>query len=140
MFVLFGIYHGFLLILYQFFLPLLRKIRIWLFVKIIFFFHFICFSWLIFRAQSISQLFKMLKALLYNFHFAPHTGLKLMALNLALFTSPVIFIQIFQFRKNDLMAVYQLNTTVKVVFYLVCCYLILILGVSGAEEFIYFTF
>jgi len=139
-FVLFGAYHGLLLILYQSLLPLLKKLSVPRAIKIIFFFHFICFGWLIFRAQSASQLLELLKALILNFQFVADAGLKQMASKIIFFTWVVVLVNLLQFKRNDLITVFRLNWATKVIFYLTCFYLILIFGVSGAKEFIYFRF
>ncbi len=151
-FVVWGAYHGFLIIVYRLFTPLLKKFSLirneylkffWTCIKTLFFFHLVCFGWLIFRAQSINQVFAMLKALLFNFKIAAHLTPaypKYGFSEIIFFVWIVIVVQMFQFQKSDLMVIFKSNRWLKVIFYFTCFYLILIFGVNGAKEFIYFQF
>ena len=88
-------------------------------LKVLFFFHFICLGWLIFRAESLDQLNTMLYSLRYNFHWRV-TLQELAAFRSFLFYTGVLFlVQLFQYKKNDLMAVYKLPFYIKSIFYVV---------------------
>ena len=56
------------------------------------------------------------------------------------FIALLLIVQIIQHRKNDLLAIYKLHPAVKAVFYIICYFLILLYGVTSAQEFIYFQF
>ena len=71
-FVIWGAYHGILLITHRMLEPWLQRIpgpssawgrRGWLLIKMIFFFHLVCVGWLFFRAGSISQAWAMMAGL-----------------------------------------------------------------------------
>jgi len=153
-FVIWGAYHGILLVSYRLFhifiekIPYIRNIfaqRIWFSVRVIFFFHLICMGWLIFRAQSITQVLDMLYSLFFNFSFSP--DLLDMGLYLLFFISVLIFIQLIQYVKDDLMIVMKWPAYRRTILVLVIVYLFLYVMtlseealIGGGSEFIYFQF
>ena len=148
-FIIWGAYQGILLIIHRLLEPWLEKvpkprnyftIRIWQIVRGVFFFQLVCIGWLIFRAQSVKQIWHMLCALVFNFHFEPGFGLKLDFLQFMFFSFIVIVVFISQFLKNDVLVVFKTSIPVRIAFYMVCFFLLLIFGVTGGNEFIYFQF
>ena len=153
-FFLWGTYHGFLLIVHRLIKPYveaLPKIKnallknMWFAVRILFFFHLVCFGWLLFRAQSVAQVTGMIDALLFDYSIGPEFVHHV--LYLTFFAGFLIYIQIFQFYKQDLSFVVNSTKQIKLIFLLVIFYLTLyveILGrsvnVGGGSEFIYFQF
>ncbi len=148
-FIIWGAYHGLLLGLHRVLGPLFGKIKlkrksfiqkVWLPVKIIIFFNIISLGWLLFRAESISQAYKMLTAIIFNFNSPPGVNLFKYAQAITFFTFILILVQIFQYRKNDLLIILKTNIFFRALFYLVCFYLMLIFAEKSANEFIYFQF
>jgi D-alanyl-lipoteichoic acid acyltransferase DltB (MBOAT superfamily) len=148
-FVIWGTYHGILLIIHRFFKPQLAMIpeprniivrKTWFMIRVIFFFHLVCLGWLMFRAQSLNQLVDMLKAIAFNFNLANAVSITSALIGLGFFIWFLLLVQLKQYFSNDLMAVYKGNPVFKAAFYVVCFYLILIWGVTGGKEFIYFQF
>lgn len=151
-FVIWGIYHGILLIMHRIFTPFFKKIRfisfskegliekIWMCLKIIFFFHLVCFGWLIFRAASLSQACDMMRAVFMNFNFINDTGFKFSGLKIIFYIWVLLVVQIFEFRTNDLQFMLKTRTATRATFYYLCFYLILFFGAIGGKEFIYFQF
>ncbi len=154
-FIVWGAYHGMLLVAYRAFLPLIEKNsspkriridKIWFFIRVMFFFHLVCIGWLIFRAQSMTQVFSMLYSLFFNFSALPDSaGL---IFYLLFFVFPLLIVQLFQhIKKDDLMIVMKWPAYGKAIFILAITYLYLyaiILGgktlIGGGGEFIYFQF
>jgi len=147
-FAIWGVYHGVLLIIYRLLSPLIKKIpepkgivgkKIFFGVRVIFFFHLICLGWIIFRAQSMEQALNMLDGLLFNFSlqtsWITHTVSRLLLFGLLL-----LGVQIFQYTKKNLMAVFKLNPAFQFFLYLSMLYSMLLLGVKNIEQFIYFQF
>ncbi len=144
-FVIWGAYQGLLLIVHRLFQPSLAKIpnpknviieKIWFYIRVAFFFHLVCLGWLIFRAKSMDQIFSMLGSLIFNFKITP--GINLFSIiGLTWF---LLAVEFGQFIKNDLMVIYKSNILLKAAIYVTCYYLIIISGVSGGKEFIYFQF
>ena len=148
-FVIWGAYHGTILVIHRIFSPLFKIVpstkdafttKVWLFVKIIFFFHLICIGWLIFRSQSVIQAFQMLHGLFLNFDPTTVAGIGYMVFRMMFFITLLLIVQMFQYWKDDLMVVYKSNPVVKAVFYFICFYLLILLGAGGGEKFIYFQF
>ena len=75
-FLVWGCFHGFLLVCYRFFKgylptshnnPLIGKpLQL---ISIIFFFNIVCFGWIFFRATNIQSSFSLIQAIFYNFAF-----------------------------------------------------------------------
>ena len=148
-FIAWGIYHGLLLIIYRLLSDCFKNIyisvrpifkKIFSVINIIFFFHITCLGWLIFRAISIEQIYDMLYSLVYDFHLRQFLLFWDTIKALIFYTSLLIVVQIFQYVQKDLMVVYKASRIVKVLFYIICFYSILIWGVTGGKEFIYFQF
>ncbi len=148
-FVLWGLYQAILLIVHRLCTPIfkLRTVakdifigRVWHFIKMVFFFNFMCVGWLIFRSQSVEQILDMLYALFFNFKFVPHLQIPYHG---AIFIGCVwilVLVQIAQYIKNDVLAVYKSNFILRAAVYIICYYLLVTFGVSDAKEFIYFQF
>ncbi|HAZ10430.1 MAG TPA: membrane-bound O-acyltransferase family protein [Candidatus Omnitrophica bacterium] len=144
-FVIWGAYHGMLLIIHRLLKPVLAKIpspknatigKAWFFLRVVFFFQLTCVGWLIFRAKSIGQILNMLGSFVSNFN----VGLDMGFFSLIRLIWLLILVQIAQFIKNDQMVVYKSNILLKAVFYIIFFYSIVMYGASGGKEFIYFQF
>lgn len=148
-FVIWGAYFGALVIIYRLLKPVLAKIppsgsffmRKALFaIRVVFFFHIVCFGWLIFRAHSLEQVLQMSRGLFFNFHISRYCGFNMDMRKFIFFTGLLFVMQIFQFRKNDLMAIRSCPCLVRALFYLITVYSMIIFGVNYAQNFIYFQF
>ena len=148
-FVLWGIYHGLLLIIHKLLVHILGKIpaiknyfldKTWYFLRIIFFFHLVCIGWLFFRAQSMEQVYKMLHGLIFNFKILPGLGMRLISEKLIFFLGMLIIAEIFQFVSKDQLVVFKSNRYFRGAFYYVCFILLMVWGAFGVNQFIYFQF
>ncbi|MFC1510037.1 MBOAT family O-acyltransferase [Candidatus Omnitrophota bacterium] len=144
-FVLWGIYQGALLIGHRFirtyFYPGQEKMPKNAFVMLLkmgIFFQLVCVGWLIFRAQSVSQLGEMLWAVLTQFNFNATLFVNLG--KVIMIISPLLVVQVGQYFSGDLMYLLRRHWFVKTFAYAFMTYLILGWGVMTAEEFIYFQF
>jgi len=136
-----GLYHGLLLVfnhLTKEFWPGLGKFleRVWRPVKIIFFFHLVCLGWLLFRAHSMAQVFQILSTLAFHFNLGMLARVPFAFMGILV----LLLVQMLQYRHNDLMYMFKIAPWKKGLFYFVCLFLIIIFGVTGAQEFIYFQF
>ncbi len=144
-FVIWGFYHGSLLCLHRLatkYLPLpvpktLWGQRAWQWFSIALMFVFTLYGWLIFRATDFPQLWAMTKAL---FSFQLNADLVRGVAKLLFYCWPLLLVQLYQYRTGDLMVMRRAPLLLQVVFYLVCFYSIVILGVFDAQSFIYFQF
>lgn len=73
-------------------------------------------------------------------HFYPDHTVFTPALQLCLIVGPLLVLQFFQARTNDLLILYRQHWLVQTIVYAFMGYLILGWGILKAEEFIYFQF
>ncbi len=146
-FVLFGVYHGLLLVLYTIFRAKCHSWvepktqmgeKIWFLIRIVFMFQLISAGMLIFRSQSVGQVFDMFGMIL--FHFAIDDQVIHMLQKFLIFVVPLLFIQWGQFKTGDLFFLYRRHWLIKTFAYSLMTYLLVGWGVMGSEEFIYFQF
>lgn len=147
--VLFGAYHGTLLVVERFLKRMAPWLRVPAPVAVIGMFHLMCLGYLIFRAQSFTQITAMVASL----GAPPHGGVRgsdlagmSSWLQLCLLGGPLLAIQLFQARRNDLLAHVRLPREARLGLLLGCAfvaYLHWVLygqGLQGGEEFYYFQF
>jgi D-alanyl-lipoteichoic acid acyltransferase DltB (MBOAT superfamily) len=148
-FVVWGAYHGALLICHRLFKPAflaMDKLSIvfsrtgWTAIKIVVFFHLVVIGWLFFRANSLHQAIDMLGGLLWHLEWAPNLDLAFLGQQLIFFTSLLLVVQWFQYKNDNLMIIYRSHPIIKTAFYIVAGLLLIIFGVSDGNEFIYFQF
>ena len=157
-FILWGLYHGLLLILYQVLVkerpgapasrpqtvqvPVFGRVWSWLLprlslsLRILFMFALVASGWLIFRVESREQFT----------YFITHLSLEATAqsattwANLVLFSLPLVVVQIAQQARNDLLVLTRLPIMLRAFLYATALALIIVLGVRQASEFIYVQF
>ena len=148
-FVLWGAYHGALLCAHRLLQPLLKRFftfrhaaadAIWRTLCVLVFFHIVCGSWLIFRADSLNQIWNMITAICtertLDREAIGENGL------LAVVTSGIflLLVQFVQFRSRDLMFVFRLPVVVRGVAYASIALGFMTFGEYGEIPFIYFQF
>jgi alginate O-acetyltransferase complex protein AlgI len=147
-FVIWGTYYGVLLVIHKLLTPVYKKLslpkipflqEIWFYMKAAFFFHLVCFGWLMFRANSLTQLCNMLHSLFFDFNIV-HSGVKVIGCSIVFYTWLLLLIEVIQHRKNDLMIISKLATGWRYAFYYACFLSIMLFGYYGAKAFIYFKF
>jgi len=144
-FIIWGAYHGVLLIIHRLLRQFLSKIptfknplieKMVYLLRVIFFFNLICLGWLIFRAESLLQIREMLRAVFFNLHFM----LPVDIIKFIFFVWLLIVVQVIQFTKKDLLVIYKSSFFNRAVFYILTIILLLMFGATGGNEFIYFQF
>ncbi|MBN1517261.1 MBOAT family protein [Candidatus Sumerlaeota bacterium] len=148
-FVLWGFWHGLLLIGFRLAerrlagrpVPVFSAIPATLKepLKIIGYFQLTCVSWLLFRCEDWGE---KLHSLLLNFslwQFADPAILTL-ARDIAVASAVLIAVQLYQYKRDDLMAMRRLPWWARALFYYVLLMLILLFGKMQGEQFIYFQF
>jgi D-alanyl-lipoteichoic acid acyltransferase DltB (MBOAT superfamily) len=145
-FVLWGLFHGLLLIAYRRLAestPLRRallgpgplaRVAGWALM-----FHFTCVGWLIFRARSVGQLADLARSLVFD--FAPtsidvHGALA----PLLLHTAPLLAVHACEAYFDDVLVVRKLPIGVRYSVYAATFYLTMLFGNFGGSDFIYFQF
>ncbi len=144
-FILWGLYHGLLLALYRIaeMLPAWPG-RSWFRTQLgrwvgkIVFFHLVCISWLLFRAESAGQAGAMLVTVLSDFRFTDFTfyaaGLMLF------FVGPLLAFEYWIERSGDLLVVINTHWLVQTLLYGYFVGMIVIFPPLTNQVFIYFQF
>jgi hypothetical protein len=143
-FVLWGFYQGILLVGHRMLEPWLARIRpvdlvdraCWKLLRIVATFHLVCFGWLIFRAQSLAQLWGMVRAIVERPAIPPSAQLVPVVLCIV----PLLLVQVVQYLSKDLDIVLRTPWYVRSVFYTFLFYAFILAGNFGGGQFIYFQF
>lgn len=142
-FFLWGLYQGILLVIYRVLrweepLGLMQKQT--LSVGKVFawgiFMILVGFGWCIFRIESISDLV----ILCQNMFTGPFLTGKATLVTIAIYGLPVLLLDLLQERRQSLLAIKQLPVAVRYGVYVTLFALIVVSGVGGGGEFIYFQF
>ncbi len=138
-FIIWGAYHGVLLIVYKLVDFKNDKKGFSKVIAILIYLIFTSFGWLIFRAESVNQLKDYLKALCFNWEIETQistielTKFGLISLFLAL-------VQFYQYFKNDLEPWFKWKSWLRVVWIVTLFYGIILFGIFNVRSFIYFQF
>jgi alginate O-acetyltransferase complex protein AlgI len=145
-FVLWGLYHGLLLIAYRA-AGRVRALHAWIGGRGILaratswavMFHLTCYGWLIFRARSAGQLVDMSRSLFTA--FAPGSvNVPEILVPVLLYTTPLLLVHVIEAHYDDLLVVPALSPGVRYSVYAATFYLTMLFGNFGGAEFIYFQF
>ena len=146
-FVVWGVYQGVVLVAARILQALGRRWRVvvpdgvnWRRVAVgVVMFHVTCLGWLIFRAESLDQVARMLLLVAHDFHPSP-TTVRAMILPLLLTIAPFLAVHIYQARHDDDTAVLALPWPVQYAIFGMVFYLVLLFGDFEGAQFIYFQF
>jgi hypothetical protein len=92
---------------------------------------------MMFRAESMVQVDQLLTAIFLNVF--TDDGIYSLS-RVSFFIAPVLALHAIQYRQNDLLVVFKWRPVLRAIFYFVCYYLLLLWGVEGGKEFVYFQF
>jgi len=101
-------------------------------------FSFFSLCCVLFQAADVSQALRIYHDLIFN--FSPHDISVEYARQILLFSLPAVLVQFLQYKKNDLLAVLQLPVWWRGSLYFAMYYLLVVYGVEGGKEFVYFQF
>lgn len=142
-FMIWGLYHGLLLVAYRVFDRDVNVQVVSLFnpkhlFKIVLMFHFICGSWLIFRAESMQQISGMLGALFFNFHM---TDFAVFSMAMILFFSgPLMVFEFWLEKTRDKLMILNVSWIYRACFYTYLVLMIIVFPPDKPQDFIYFQF
>lgn len=144
-FVLWGLYHGCLLVVYRLgeHLSRLGRIRIpggrlFRALNIIFFFHLICISWLLFRAESAGQALDMLSTIVTSLRITDFA--KFGFAMLAFFVTPFMALELWIERSGDMLRVVNSHWLLRSLVYIYFAIMIWVFPPLTNQAFIYFQF
>jgi len=145
-FVIWGAFHGAILVVYR----ALGNMKSashrdaqddgparWAF-KVLVMFHLTCLGWLVFRAESFTQLSAFLAQLAQPWHVT--ANLPQMTWQLVLLATPLFAVWLLEERTKNLNVIPSLSLLPRTLAYVVTLMAILSLGQFGGHEFIYFQF
>ena len=144
-FIAWGFYHGLLLIIYRMLefkqegiTRALMHHRIGKGLRIVFFFHLVCFSWLLFRAESIQQVWSMMTIVSSNFEITNFVYYA--SAMLIFFVGPLMALEYWIEKSGDLLKVINSHWIIRTSIY---CYFLSMLWIFPPltnQVFIYFQF
>jgi D-alanyl-lipoteichoic acid acyltransferase DltB (MBOAT superfamily) len=102
-------------------------------------FHVTCLGWLIFRANSVTQIGDMLRRIATDLRPSPST-MDSIVLPCVLAVVPLLVVHVYQARKGSESAVLGLRWPVRYALYGAVFYLVLLFGDFEGAQFIYFQF
>ena len=148
-FVLWGLYHGSLLAVHRALQPVLQRwfspkhalwVAVWFWVRVVVFFQFTCIGWLLFRAESLSQVFEMLTALATDWSLYPVAVGPVHPLIVAGCFSLFGVVQLLQWLKQDVEFVMRWPAFARTLVYVAGILGFIWFGQFNGGAFIYFQF
>jgi D-alanyl-lipoteichoic acid acyltransferase DltB (MBOAT superfamily) len=145
-FVLWGAYHGMLLVGYRLISkkksgPVNEKASLPLpvyLIRIVIMFQLVCFGWLLFRADSIGQVWAMMGRIVHDFHW---TSFASSAFTMILFfAGPLMIYEFWLERRQDLLSLVRIDWRARAVVYSYCSLMLLFFPPPVSNVFIYFQF
>ena len=140
-FLAWGAFHGLILCAYRPFRggrdapPTRWLLRL---IKIVIMFHLVCFSWLLFRAETITQALDMGRLMVTDFCVTP---MAVAGLGMILFfVGPLIAFEIWLHRADDLMKLTKVHWSWRSLVYSYCVLMMIFFPPPVANVFIYFRF
>ncbi len=143
-FVIWGFYHGALLVLHRAAEPWLRRYdptdavekACWKGIRIFATFQLVCVGWLFFRARSLDQAFGMLSQIVAHPAIPPAAVL----IPFLVCIIPLLLMQYAQYASRDLDVVARTPWYLRSVLYTLIFYAYVLGGEFGGSQFIYFQF
>jgi D-alanyl-lipoteichoic acid acyltransferase DltB (MBOAT superfamily) len=145
-FVLWGLYHGVLLIAFRA-SDRVRGVHRWVtgagplarITSWAVMFHLTCYGWLIFRARSARQLADLTRSLITA--FSPSSAnVEGLLVPLVMYTTPLLIVHVCEALYDNVLIVPRLPVGVRYSVYAATFYLTMLFGNFGGAEFIYFQF
>ena len=145
-FVLWGAYHGMLLVGYRLISkkksgPVKEKASLPLpvyLIRIVIMFQLVCFGWLLFRADSIGQVWAIMGRIVHDFHW---TSFASSAFTMILFfAGPLMIYEFWLERRQDLLSLVRIDWRARAVVYSYCSLMLLFFPPPVSNVFIYFQF
>ena len=145
-FLLWGIYQGLLLCAYRWMQTPLQNLAdkaklpraLQTTIAWVTFFHLMCYGWLLFRCDSLSQISLLSSAIFTGWSSSPNASGSLF--RLIWFCGLLVIVQIFQFRSKNLLVPLTWKWYTQVFFFMLTFYLTIIFGAFEEIDFIYFQF
>lgn len=137
MFVIWGLYHGFLLVLERLF-PIIRDNNKYRILRAIVVFHLVCLGWVFFRCKDLESLNHWM-SMIISFHWSFNDAL--IFLTLLIYVSPIIVSWLIKLYNHERDYVEERILSPLIILGTVSAYLLLsVFSPDQGREFIYFQF
>ncbi len=141
-YICWGIYHGLLLCAWRPFERAKDKnarpnpaVHV---LKVFVMFQLVCFGWLMFRAQSMEQVWSMLQLMITDHHW---TSGSVYTFSVIVFLAgPLMLYEVWLDRQRDVLALVKINWLVRGLAYSYLIWMLQVFPAESAHEFIYFQF
>jgi alginate O-acetyltransferase complex protein AlgI len=139
-FIAWGLFHGAILCLYR---PFQKKTSakphfLWTLAATLFMFHLTCFGWLLFRAQSMTQVYQMLVQMATHWSMTPFAWHCLFAV--VFFCGPLFVLEWWMDRKDDMLLALRWHWILRCFLYIYFALMLTFFSAEIPHEFIYFQF
>jgi D-alanyl-lipoteichoic acid acyltransferase DltB (MBOAT superfamily) len=139
-FLLWGFFHGALLCMYRMFgwgeaTSVTLAGRVW---RVVLMFHFVCFGWLLFRAEDLSQVVVFMRLIFTDLQMTP-VAMSMLAL-IAFYTLPLFLLEMWVDFRKDMVALTRRGWTMRAAVYVYFILMLIFFPAPTAHEFIYFQF
>ncbi|MBI4598224.1 MAG: MBOAT family protein [Candidatus Omnitrophica bacterium] len=147
-FVVWGAYHGGLLIAHRLVEPARQALStdkrsfpgmVWQVVNMVVFFHLVCIGWVIFRAPSISAAWELLTRMALQVN-ARDLWQAMMAQRWLGWLALFAVVEYSQFRRGDRPAILARHPLLRTAGYMLVFYVTMFFGATAGKPFIYFQF
>jgi D-alanyl-lipoteichoic acid acyltransferase DltB (MBOAT superfamily) len=141
-FAVWGLAHGLILVVYHALEGVTKKVMIpgviGKLIAAVIFFHLVCITWLLFRAENLTQAVEMFVQLFHSFSM---TEFSLYALGmLGFFALPIVILELVIERSGDMLYVLRSHWLVQAVIYSYFIFMLIIFPPLTPQVFIYFQF
>jgi alginate O-acetyltransferase complex protein AlgI len=141
-YVIWGAYQGALLCVHRLFKPGLDRLPLrgfaWTLARVVVMFHLICIGWLVFRAETVAQAWRMLRAAFTSVRVDPLDPA--LYLTLAVTGGVLLIVQLAQAWTREALVGFKLPAPLRAVAYAAVLLGIIIFGEAHGRAFIYFQF
>ena len=146
-FIMWGVYHGAILVLYSKIRPYLKNIKpkkAWIssclsIVNTFIVFNLFCIGILFFAAESTTQAFGIMGNIVNGLFFYQYFSLNI-ALLVLILTLPIVIMEYFQHKSNDEIIIFKWPIPVRAMVYYLILYSIILYGDFSAQQYYYFQF
>lgn len=147
-YVLWGVYHGFVIVIYNRIRPYLILIKlkksrtmsnILLTGKMLFIFHIFCVGILFFAVKSPSEVLTALKKIVFDFSTI-YDYIILAIVQAIVFVVPLLVMEYFQYKSDNELVVFKWPALIRSIVYFIVFYSIIMYGDFSAQKYYYFQF
>ena len=146
-FVLWGVYHGALLVIYSRIRPYLNRFRpnerfssgVWDILKTLAVFHLFCIGIIFFAVETTPEVFTAIQRIIVDLASPYRLDMGMLAKLLVLIV-PLIFMEYFQYKTDSETFIFTWPALVRGLFYFAILYSIILYGDFSAQKYYYFQF